>query len=173
MKKAARLFFAIAVLCAVCAVSSAADAAIPKNGSIAVLVKGPSQQHVASATAIITKQLIASGYKVVDPKKLEQIRKNKAAALALDGNVEAIMKLSSQYGFSTLVAAQAESGEPMINEFKLYTGTSSVAVIVTGSNGAQLYADTVSGKQVGYTQSEAAQKALEAAAKLAADRMTK
>jgi hypothetical protein len=82
------------------------------------------------------------------------------------------MKLGSQYGFSTMVTLQVEAGEPAMNEFKLYTGTASVTVMATGSNGSQLYADTVSGKQVGYTPSEAAQKSLEAAAKLAVDRMT-
>ena len=59
-----------------------------------------------------------------------------------------------------------------LNEFQLYTGTSSVAVMVTASNGSQIYADTVAGKQVGYTPSEAKQKSLEAAAALAVKRMT-
>ena len=116
--------------------------------------------------------MIAKGYKVVDPKKLEAIRRSKAAALALDGNVDAIMKLGRQYGFSTLITAQVEAGRPVLNEFELYTGTSSIAVMVTASNGSQIYADTVAGKQVGYTPSEAQQKSLEAAAALAVKRMT-
>ena len=37
---------------------------------------------------------------------------------------------------------------------------------------SQIYADTVAGKQVGYTPSEAKQKSLEAAAALAVKRMT-
>lgn len=44
--------------------------------------------------------------------------------------------------------------------------------MVTASNGSQIYADTVAGKQVGYTPSEAQQKSLEAAAALAVKRMT-
>lgn len=160
------------LLCAMSVWVLPADAAIPKKGSVAVLVKGPSAQHAASAASIVTQQLIAKGYKVVDPQKLESIRRSKAAALALDGNVEAIMKLGKQYGFSTMVAVQVQAGNPVINEFKLYTGTASAAVMVTGSNGAQLYADTVSGKQVGYSPDEARQKSLEAAATLAVNRMT-
>ena len=164
-----------ALLTALIAVSSLpemAEAAVPKSGSIAILVKGPSPQHAASTASIVTQELIAKGYKVVDPQKLESIRKSKAAALALDGNVDAIMKLGKQYGFSTMITLQVKAGDPRINEFQLYTGTASVAVMATGSNGSQLYADTVSGKQVGYTEDEAAQKSLEAAAKLAVSRMT-
>ncbi|WP_347712477.1 hypothetical protein [uncultured Fretibacterium sp.] len=149
----------------------AAHAALP-NGSIAVLVKSASPQEAAQTASVFTRQLLAKGYKVVDPKKLEAIRRSKAAALALDGNVDAIMKLGRQYGFSTMITAQVEAGSPVLNEFQLYTGTSSVAVMVTASNGSQIYADTVAGKQVGYTPSEAKQKSLEAAAALAVKRMT-
>ncbi len=154
-----------------CLAAGRSHAALPK-GSIAVLAKSASAQEAAQTASIFTRQLIAKGYKVVDPQKLEAIRRSKAAALALDGNVDAIMKLGKQYGFSTLITAQVEAGRPVLNEFQLYTGTSSVAVMVTASNGSQIYADTVAGKQVGYTPSEAQQKSLEAAAALAVKRMT-
>lgn len=152
---------------------SHAEAALPKNGSIAVLVKGPSEQHTASTTSIVTQQLIAYGYRVVDQNKLDSIRRSKAATLALQGDVQAIMNLSKQYGFSTMITMQAQAGNPMENEFKLFTGTASVAVMATSSSGARLYADTVSGKQVGYTPDEASQKSIEAAAKLAVSKMVK
>ena len=154
-----------------CLMPGVAHAALP-NGSIAILVKSASAQEAAQTASVFTRQLLARGYKVVDPKKLEAIRRSKAAALALDGNVDAIMKLGRQYGFSTMITAQVEAGSPVLNEFELYTGTSSVAVMVTASNGSQIYADTVAGKQVGYTPSEAKQKSLEAAAALAVKRMT-
>ena len=163
--------FALALGLVLCMVLGAAHAALP-NGSIAVLVKSASAQEAAQVASVFTRQLLAKGYKVVDPKKLEAIRRSKAAALALDGNVDAIMKLGRQYGFSTLITAQSEAGRPVLNEFQLYTGTSSIAVMVTASNGSQIYADTVAGKQVGYTPSEAQQKSLEAAAALAVKRMT-
>ena len=86
----------------------AAHAALP-NGSIAVLVKSASAQEAAQTASVFTRQLLAKGYKVVDPKKLEAIRRSKAAALALDGNVDAIMKLGRQYGFSTMITAQVET----------------------------------------------------------------
>jgi hypothetical protein len=174
MKNRARLVFSFLLAVWFCwhASLSAEAAAIPKNGSIAILTSGSSQQHAASAASILTQQLIARGYKVVDPDRLNAIRRGKAAALALAGDVDAIMKLSSQYGFSTMITVAVEAGVPVENEFKLFTGTSSAAVMATGSNGSRLYADTVPGKQVGYTPSEAAQKSLEAAVKLAADKMT-
>jgi hypothetical protein len=172
MLKAACFVFALAFLGVVCSAITV-EAAIPQKGSVAVLVKGPSEQHAASTESIITGQLLMNGYKIVDPKVLNRIRRDKAAVLALEGNVDAIMKLGRTYGFSTLVSARVEAGAPVLNEFKLYTGTASAAVMATASNGSRLYADTVSGKQVGYTPDEARQKSIEAAAKLAVERMTK
>jgi hypothetical protein len=147
-------------------------APLPKKGSIAVLVKAPSEQHTESAFSIMIQELTAKGYKIVDRDKLAQIRKSKAAQYALEGNVDAIMKLSSQYGISTTVTVTVTAGEPVENEFKLQTGTASAAVKAISSGGVMLYGDTVSGKQVGYTPDEASQKALEAAVRAAADRMT-
>jgi len=165
-------FAILAALCAAVFCAASASAAIPKNGAIAVIVDGAEPQHIASTESIMVQQLIANGYKIVDEKKMAQIRRNKAARLALEGNVDAIMKLSSQYGISTVITARAQAGQPIVNEFKLYTGTASMAVMATASNGTRLYADTVSGKQVGYTPDEAAQKSLEAAVKLAVEKMT-
>jgi hypothetical protein len=147
-------------------------APLPKKGSIAVLVKGPSEQHTASTLSIMIQQLVAKGYKVVDQNKLAQIRKSKAALLALEGDVDAIMKLSSQYGVSTTITVNVTAGQPALNEFQLFTGTASAAVKAVSSGGAMLYGDTVSGKQVGYTRDEARQKAVEAAAADAVERMT-
>ena len=153
-------------------------AALP-SGSIAVLTRASSdwfearhaEQHAASVASILTRELIAKGYRVVDPNTLANIRRNKAAALALQGNVDAIMNLGRQYGFSTMITAQLQAGEPRRNQFNLYTGTASVAIMVMSSGGQMIYADTVSGKQVGYTPDEAAQKSIEAAAILAVENM--
>ena len=108
----------------------------------------------------------------MDQNKLAQIRRSKAAQYALEGNVNAIMKLSSQYGISTTITVTVTAGNPVENEFRLQTGTASAAVKAIGSGGAMLYGDTVSGKQVGYTPDEASQKAIEAAVSLAVERMT-
>ena len=168
MNRSARFFLLAALLCLLGATCVCAE--LPK-GSIAVLTKGPSAQHSASVASIISSELIAKGHQVVDPKRLDAIRRNKAAALALEGNVDAIIKLSQQYGFSTMITAQLQAGKPVLNEFQLYTGTSSLAVMTTTSGGQVIYADTVMGKQVGYTPDEAAQKSIEAAARLAVARM--
>ena len=146
------------------------EASLPNN-SFAVMANGPSAQHTKSTEAIITRQLLAKGYKVVDPKKLEAIKRDRIARLALAGDVDAILKLSSGHG-ATMIVVQVEAGEPVVNEFKLYTGTSSLAVIVGAPNGSMIYADTTMGKQVGYTKDEAAQKSIEAAASRAVSGMT-
>ena len=145
---------------------------LPKNGSIAVLVRGISDHHNATVAAIISQRLVAKGYKVVDEEKLAAIRQSKVALAALNGDVDAIIRLSSQYGVGTTITLNAEAGQPVINEFNLLTGTASVAVRAVTSGGNVVYSDTVQGKQVGYTYDEAAQKAIEAAALLAVDRMT-
>ena len=147
-----------------------AQAALPKN-QFAVLANGPSAQHTKSTEAVITRQLLTKGYKVVDPKKLEAIKKDRIARLALAGDVEAILKLSSGHG-ATMIVVQVEAGQPVVNEFKLYTGTSSLAVTVGAPNGSIIYADTAMGKQVGYTPDEASQKSIEAAATRAVAGMT-
>lgn len=164
-------FCALAGLVALlCFAGTSGYAELPK-GSIAVLTKGPSVQHSAAVASILTKELLAKGHKVVDPKRLAAIRRSKAAALALEGNADAIIKLSKQYGFSTMITAQLQAGKPVLNEFQLYTGTSSLAIMVMSSGGQMIYSDTVMGKQVGYTPDEAAQKSIEAAAKLAVQKM--
>ena len=170
LNKGTKLCALAVMACLLCLFGTNAFAELPK-GSIAVLTKGPSVQHSAAVASILTRELLAKGHKVVDPKRLEAIRRSKAAALALEGNADAIIKLSKQYGFSTMITAQLQAGKPVLNEFQLYTGTSSLAIMVMSSGGQMIYADTVMGKQVGYTPDEAAQKSIEAAAKLAVQKM--
>ncbi|MDR1742064.1 MAG: hypothetical protein LBR38_09545 [Synergistaceae bacterium] len=145
---------------------------LSKKGTIAVLVKGPDPQHDAATAAIVLQRLTAKGYKVVDQKKLAAIRESKAALLALEGDIDGIMKLSSQYSVGTVITLNAAAGYSRRNEFDMFTGTASVAVRAVTSGGKEVYADTVQGKAVGYSRDEADQKAIEAAAALAADRMT-
>jgi hypothetical protein len=169
---------AVIFAAAFCAFAGPAHAALPKNEMIAVVADGSDEQHIASAEAIMVQQLLMSGYKPADEQKMAKLRaaarKSEATRLALQGNVGAIMKLGSKYGMSkfTVIALRVQAGQPIENEFKLYTGTASFAVMTTASNGARIYADTVSAKQVGYTPDEAAQKSIEAAAKLAVSKMT-
>lgn len=165
-----------------CAAASPSEAAVPKQELMAVVADGSSERHIRSAEAIMTQQLLMSGYKPADEEKMKRLRaaanasrEREAVKLALQGNTKAIMNLGSKVGLSkfTTVAIRVDAGQPVENEFKLFTGTATFSVMVTGSGGARLYADTVTGKQVGYTQDEAAQKAIEAAARLAVEKMTK
>jgi hypothetical protein len=166
---------------ALCGVLTSAEAAVPKGELIAVVADGSNAQHISSAEAIVTQQLLMNGYKPADEKKMKQLasaanasRKSEAVKLALQGNVKAIMNLGAKVGLSkfTTVAIRVDAGRPAVNEFQLYTGTATFTIMVTSSGGARLYADSVSAKQVGYTADEAAQKSIEAAAKLAASKMT-
>jgi hypothetical protein len=160
------ILFAAAFFCG----TGSAEAAIPKKGSVAIVVGGVDELHTMSAQSIFVRDLRASGYKVVDEKTLNAMRKSEAGRLALEGNVDAIMKLSSKYGVSTFITAYIRAGQPVVNEFQLYTGTASIAIQArSGAN--MIYGDTVSGKQVGYTPDEAAQKAIETAAALAAKKL--
>lgn len=150
------------------------SAPLPKQGTFAVLVKGPDPQHDAATAAIVSQRLIAKGYKVVDKNRLAQIRASRAADAALMGDVDAVMRISKQYGVGTTITINASvDGEPRRNEFDLFTGTASVAVTVLSSGGKILYADTIAGRQVGYTRGEADRKAVEAAATEAVERMTR
>jgi hypothetical protein len=146
-------------------------APLPKKGTIAVLVKGVSEQHNASVAALVSQRLAANGYKIVDSQKLAAIRRSKAAMAALDGDVDALVRINSQYQVGTAITINAQAGRSVVNEFGLYTGTASVAIMaVSGSN--MVYSDTVQSKKVQYAPDEAAQAAIEAAALLAVDRMT-
>lgn len=152
--------------------SGDADGPLPKGKTIAVMVRSTSSQHARSAEAILINSLIQEGYKAVDQDRLEAIRKNKAAVLALDGDVDAILKLSQTYGFNVLVSGRATVHTPVKNEFGLFTATAVVSLTACqGSNGRQLFADTASAKEIGYTGDEAGQKAIEAAARRAARAM--
>lgn len=149
-----------------------AESALPRNRSIAVLVRASSAQHGSTAESILIRSLLDGGFRAVDQKQLERIRQAKAAALALDGNVEAILELSRSFGFDVLLSGRAAVPAPARNEFGLFTATADLALTAClGSSGRQIYADTTTAKEVGYTAAEAGQKALEAATRLAAKRM--
>lgn len=140
---------------------------LPKKGDIAVLVEGYDAQHVRMAEAMIIEALASRGYRVVDEAKMKRIRaaaaKAKAARLALEGNVEGILKINASYNAAATVIARVQAGEPVVNEFNLYTGTASAAIIAVTSRGVKLGGKSAMGKQVGYTLDEAQQKAIDAA----------
>ena len=140
---------------------------LPKRGDIAVVVTGDNPQHVRITESIIVEMLANNGYRVVDEAKMRRIRqaaaRAKAARYALEGNVEAILKINASYSAAATVIARVQAGWPVVNEFGLYTGTSSVALMAVTSGGRKLGGKTSMGKQVGYTEDEAQYKSISAA----------
>ena len=140
---------------------------LPKRGDIAVVVTGDDPQHVKTAEAIIIEMLRSNGYRVVDEAKMRRIRqaaaRAQAARYALEGNVDAIMRINANYSAAATVVARVSAGYPVVNEFNLYTGTASAAIMAVTSRGTKLGGKTSMGKQIGYTDDEASYKAISAA----------
>ena len=140
---------------------------LPNTGDIGVIVEGTNPMHVATAEAMIIEELAANGYRVVDEARMKKLRaaatRAKAAQYALEGNVAAIMKLNGSYNATATIVARVQAGRPVVNEFKLYTATSSVAMIAVTSKGTKLGGKTAQGKSVGYTFEEAQQNAINSA----------
>ena len=157
-------------------IPTSAQSALPKKGSVALVIhegstgQGGSGPSLGTAEATVLQSLLQNGYSVVNPKKMEEIRRSKAAQLALDGNVEAILKLGSQYGVSLFVSGRTKLPEPRQNEFGLFTATADIAVeAYSTATGKYVFSGTASGKQIGYSAGEALEKALaEAAQSMAA-----
>lgn len=166
-----KIAVALLIVCAaLCAAASAAHSAIPKKGSVAIVVGGYYEQHILSVQAIFVRELRANGYRVVDEKKLAEMRRSEAARLALEGDVDAIMRLGSKYRVDTVITANIEEGRPMLNPFEMFTGTASI-VVLASSGANMIYGDTSFAKKVGYTPDEAVLKSVEAAATAAAKKL--
>ena len=142
-------------------------AVLPNTGDIGVIVDGPDPQHNAIAEAMIIEELAANGYRVVDEARMKKLRaaaaRAQAARYALEGNVSAILKLNGTYNAAAIVVARVRAGYPVVNEFKLYTGTASAAIIAVTSKGTKLGGKTATSKAVGYTIDETEIKAIEQA----------
>ena len=142
-------------------------AVLPNTGDIGVIVDGPDPQHNAIAEAMIIEELAANGYRVVDEARMKKLRaaaaRAQAARYALEGNVSAILKLNGTYNAAAIVVARVRAGRPVVNEFKLYTGTASAAIIAVTSKGTKLGGKTAQSKAVGYTIDETEVKAIEQA----------
>ncbi len=149
---------------------------LPKGKNIAMVIyenAGGYQATAAtgSAEAIIRQALINNGYPVVNEAQLAKIRQSKAAMLALDGNVDAILSLGKTYGIRIFLSGKATMQRAQQNEFGLYTSTAVLAVqAYSATNGKYIFSHTTNAKEVGYTQDEASRKALDkAAASMAQD----
>ena len=140
---------------------------LPKRGDIGVVVEGSDPQHVAIAEAMIIEELASRGYRVVDEAKMKRIKmaaaRAQAARYALEGNVEAILIINAHYSAAATIVAHVEAGRPELNEFRLYTGTASAALLAVTSGGRKLGGKTSYAKTVGYTADETRHNALKQA----------
>ena len=148
-------------------VSSVPDSVLPKRGDIAVLVEGDDEQHVKITEAKIIDSLVNHGYRVVDEKKMKAIRaaavRAQAARYALQGNVEGILKLNGSYSCAATVVARVQAGQPVQNQFQLYTGNATVAILAVTSRGTKLGGKTAMSKEVAFSEYETQIKSIEAA----------
>ena len=142
---------------------------LPKTGRLALVLQASGKDEaspasVAEAEDTIRKGLIASGYTVVDEAKLERIRRDKAAMLALEGDAEAILKLGAQYGVSTFVKGAVSVHSSRKNDANLYTATAVITVKAYSASAKYVFSDTIEGRDVGYTPQDAQHRALVSAA---------
>ena len=146
--------------------SSSEQSVLPKKGDIAVLVEG-SEKHKSRVEANIVNILVNRGYRVVDEAKMRRIRvasaKAQAARYAWEGNIEKLLKINANYNVAATVVVRVVPEQTRENRIKLFTSTASVSVIAVKSNGVKLGGKTSASKQVGYTETEAMRKAIDAA----------
>jgi hypothetical protein len=145
------------------ALSSSAYAAIPKKGNIAIVVDGMTRSdatpyQIASAEAAIVRELIKKGYKPVDERILKQIRHEKARWFAAEDNVEAIKKLSSQYGVNTTITVRLRVS---LRKSYVYEGRASIVLMATSSDGQRLYSGSFDDRKPGHTQEEVEREVME------------
>ena len=149
------------------AVSTVPDSVLPKRGDIAVLVEGDDEQHVKITEAKIIDSLVNHGYRVVDEKKMKAIRaaavRAQAARYALQGNVDGILRLNGSYSCAATVVARVQAGQPVQNQFQLYTGNATIAILAVTSNGTKLGGKTAMSKEVAFSEYETQVKAIETA----------
>jgi hypothetical protein len=140
-----------------------ADAALPQKSNIAVVAGGDGTSlQMASVEALLIQELLMSGYRPVDEKKMTQIRREKARFFAAEDNVAAIRKLSSQYGIGTVITARIRVSQQR-DALAGYDGRTSIVLMATSSGGKRLYGGTFFSRKPGYTPEEAAQKSIESA----------
>lgn len=147
--------------------SSSSSSVLPKRGDLAVMVEGDDEQQVKIAETQIVNSLVAHGYRVVDEAKMKKMKaasvRAQAARLAMQGNYSAIFKLNASYSVAGTVVARVQASSPVQNQFKLYTGDATVAIMAATSGGVTLGGRSSMAKQVGYSAYEAQMRAIQAA----------
>ena len=136
---------------------------LPRRGDVAVIVDGDDSQHIAIAEAMIIEELNSRGYRVVDEAKMKRIKmaaaRAKAAQYAWEGNIAGLLKLNGNYSVSATILARVRAEYPRLNEYELYTGTSSI-VLMAVSGAKKLGGRTAEGRAIGYSFEESMRKSL-------------
>ncbi|MDD4836633.1 MAG: hypothetical protein PHU72_05995, partial [Dethiosulfovibrio sp.] len=107
---------------------------LPKGKAIAMVIyensQDPFQQglDIGSAEAVVSRMLLEKGYPLVNQAQLKKIKESKAARLALDGDVEGIIKLGSSYNVRIFVTGKVARHRPVKNPMGTYTATAAIAV---------------------------------------------
>ena len=108
--------------------------------------------------------LVNRGYSIVDEAKMKCIRMAAARALAdqyiLYGEKYKILNINASYNVAATIIANIIPEETCENRIKLFTGTTSTAVVAVKSNGVRLGGKTYASKQIGYIQTETLRKAV-------------
>lgn len=146
---------------------------LPKGKAIAMVIyensQSPVQQglDVGSAEAVVSRILLDKGYPLVNPAQLKRIKESKAARLALDGDVEGLLKLGSSYNVRIFVSGKVARHQPVKNPMGTYTATAAIAVrAYSTSNGKYIFSDIADAKALGGSPDEACERALQEAARV-------
>ncbi len=167
------------LICAALFLPSASEGALPLKKTIALTVyensANPFKQgmDIGAAEAIVSRMLMEKGYPLVKEDQLRRIKESKAARLALDGDVEGLLKLGSSYNVRIFVTGRVVRHDPVKNPLGTYTGTASIAVrAYTTADGKYIFSDTADGKALGGSPDEASERALHEAARLMGEKLT-
>jgi hypothetical protein len=162
---------------------SMAEAALPKKGEVAVVAVGMnaySKEFTHIVEDSVIQELLSSGYKVVDEAKKQKIRaavaQRKADIAYLNGDVDALMKISFSYSVNAAIAVRFRVDKPenTIDTGKSKGYTASVTVTFNAKNSGGDYtrasASPIMTTGAGGTSAKAVNRAvISAASKIAAE----
>lgn len=151
--------------------TASSEAVISRNKNIAVFIGDIGQTFFTSGGAAentIRGILLQNGFKIVNEAQMEKIKRSVDTRKIIGGNKNLIKSFTKNYHVGQVVVGQATVHKPRLNEFNMYTGTAVVSLNAYDANAQYVAASSVTGKEVGYSEDEAAHKALIAAAQQAA-----
>ena len=137
---------------------------LPKHGDIGVIVEAPDYMHQSAAEAMIIRELVNHGYRVVDEQKMKRMKmaaaKAQAARYAFEGNIAALLNVNGHYSAAATIVARVRASYPVRNPMGSLTATATVTLLAVTSRATKLGGDVAQGKSIGYTAEEAMQNAI-------------